>query len=375
MIIDKKAFLSIYMLLIFLFFTLDLNSPFIFYGNLLIFIPILVLFRFIYYPKVSVKKIVLTLFLIFFWEILIYIQSFSTLYDNLILNSQRSVFLFISMFLISDLVDKIDKEIILKSLNYYIAFLSLIVVLQFLGVYIFGLSSKSVDVSVLLGGEVSRSEYMDDLYRPTGLMSEPAAFVGAQIALLSLQYIMSKKNDFYRFLGIFSVLLSLSFAGFILVAIYSIIVFTKNIKNFLTLILIAVMAFIGLSEVIKDRLEVLGSDKDGSNNVKFEALQYFFSDPMHIFFGYGNIVRTSRTPIFFEGATDITFFFAIIAIFGVFVGGGILLGFITWLFRSKYNYKEKVVILLPLIKLTNPALIFFSCFIFLILSLERRDRQ
>ncbi|PJG64828.1 hypothetical protein CVD09_19575, partial [Acinetobacter seifertii] len=85
MIIDKKAFLSIYMLLIFLFFTLDLNSPFIFYGNLLIFIPILVLFRFIYYPKVSVKKIVLTLFLIFFWEILIYIQSFSTLYDNLIL--------------------------------------------------------------------------------------------------------------------------------------------------------------------------------------------------------------------------------------------------------------------------------------------------
>lgn len=372
--INSDIFLSFYIFLVFVFFTLDLNSPYIFYGNLVFFIPILIFFRFVFNNKISLKKLSFIMFLIVFWEILVFIQNFNTLNDNLILNTQRSIFLFVAFFLISDVFDKVEIKSILSALNAYIFLLSGIVIFQFLGFYALGLSSSAVDISVLLGGELSRSDYMDGMYRPTGLMSEPAAFVGAQFALLCLQYLISKKNDLPRFLGILSVLLSMSFAGFILIGLYCLIIFFKGIKNIILLIFLIFVAFIGLEQVVKNRLEVIGSAGDDSNNVKIEALKYFISDPNFIFFGYGNIVRNENTPIFFEGATDITFFLASITIFGVFIGVAILIVFFSWLFKSNYTIKEKMIVLLPLVKLTNPALIFFSCFIILAVKLNKRDR-
>lgn len=372
--INSDIFLSFYIFLVFVFFTLDLNSPYIFYGNLIFFIPILIFFRFVFNNKISLKKLSFIMFLIIFWEILVFIQNFNTLNDNLILNTQRSIFLFVAFFLISDVFDKVEIKSILSALNAYIFLLSGIVIFQFLGFYALGLSSSAVDISVLLGGELSRSDYMDGMYRPTGLMSEPAAFVGAQFALLCLQYLISKKNDLPRFLGILSVLLSMSFAGFILIGLYCLIIFFKGIKNIILLIFLIFVAFIGLEQVVKNRLEVIGSAGDDSNNVKIEALKYFISDPNFIFFGYGNIVRNENTPIFFEGATDITFFLASITIFGVFIGVAILIVFFSWLFKSNYTIKEKMIVLLPLVKLTNPALIFFSCFIILAVKLNKRDR-
>lgn len=372
--LNTDLFMSFYIFLVFVFFTLDLNNSYVFYGNLVFFIPALIVFRFILHNKISVKKLLFIVLLIIFWELLVFIQNTNTLYDNLIINTQRSIFLFVSFFLISDVFNKVSIKTILTSLNAYIVFLSGIVIFQFLGFYILGLSSSAVDISVLLGGQLSRSGYMETMYRPTGLMSEPAAFVGAQVALLSLQYLISKKNDLPRLLGIFSVLLSMSFAGFILIGLYCLIIFSKDIKNILVLSIIALLAFVGLKEVVKDRLKILGSDNDGSNNVKIEAFNYFMSDPMHILFGYGNIVRNQSTPIFFEGATDITFFLASITIFGVLVGGMILLIFFYWLFKSNYTIKEKMIVLLPLVKLTNPALIFFSSFIILAIKLSKRER-
>lgn len=372
--INTNIFLSIYVFLVFLFFTLDLNSSYVFYGNLVLFIPALVLFRFVLYPKISVKKLLFIMFLVVFWETLVFIQNTNTLYDNLIVNTQRSIFLFVAFFLISDIFDKVNIKSILASLNAYIVFLSCIVIFQFLGFYILGLSSSAVDISVLLGGQLSRSYYMDGMYRPTGLMSEPAAFVGAQVALLCLQYLISKKNDIPRIFGILSVLLSMSFAGFIIIGLYCLIVFSKGIKNIIFLGVLGLLAFVGLELVVKERLEILGSDSDNSNNVKIEAINYFISDPMHILFGYGNIVRNQSTPVFFEGATDITFFLASIAIFGVIVGGLVLLIFFYWLFRSNYTSKEKMIVLLPLVKLTNPALIFFSGFIILAIKFSKRER-
>ena len=63
-----------------------------------------------------------------------------------------------------------------------------------------------------------------------------------------------------------------------------------------------------------------------------------------------------------------------IAIFGVIVGGLVLLIFFYWLFRSNYTSKEKMIVLLPLVKLTNPALIFFSGFIILAIKFSKRER-
>lgn len=372
--LNSDIFLSFYIFLVFVFFTLDLNSSYIFYGNLVLFIPALILFRFVFYNKVDLKNLLFIMLLVVFWEFLVFIQSANTLYDNLIINSQRSIFLFVAFFLISDIFDRVSIKTILKCLNAYIVFLSSIVIFQFLGFYILGLSSSAVDISVLLGGELSRSGYMDGLYRPTGLMSEPAAFVGAQVALLCLQYLISKKNDLPRLLGIVSVLLSMSFAGFILIGLYCLIIFSKGIKNIFIFSIIGILAFIGLEGVVKDRLEILGSGSDSSNNVKIEAFNYFISDPMHILFGYGNIVRNQSTPVFFEGATDITFFLATVAIFGVVVGGLILFIFFCWLLKSNYTIKEKMIVLIPLVKLTNPALIFFSCFIILVIKLSKRER-
>lgn len=352
-------------------FTLDLSAPIVFYGNLFVAIPLLVIYRFIVFPKVSVKKLTFLIILVLLWESLIYIQSFHSLYSKLIPNSQRSVLLFVSSLLIADLLKNFKLKNILSGLNLYIFVLSLFVIYQVIGFYVLHISASQLDPALWLGGTPSRNQYMDGLYRPNGFMAEPAAFVGAQLALLTLQYLMYKKNNLYRILGLISILTSMSFAGFLLAGLWGLIVYLKNLKSSIFLLIASYIAIIALKDIFLTRFEVLGGESDASNQTKIDGLNYFFSDSYNLIFGVGNVVSDGNTPIFFEGITDTTFFLATFVVFGIIFGSFIIFLFFKWLIKSNYNSREKILILLPLLKLTNPALIFFSAYIIFIMLIDR----
>ena len=361
----------VFCFLVFLCFTLDLSAPIVFYGDLFVAIPLLVLYRFIVFPRVSIKKLAFLIILVVMWEFLIYIQSFYSVYSKLIINSQRSLLLFVSSLLILDLLKTFKLKNILSGLNLYIFVLSLFVIYQVVGFYVLHISAAQLDPAIWLGGTASRNQYMDGLYRPNGLMAEPAAFVGAQLALLTLQYLMYKENNLYRILGIISILASMSFAGFLLAGLWGLLVYLKNFKSIIFLLISSYIAAIALQEIFLARFEVLGGDSDGSNQTKIDGLNFFINDSYNLIFGVGNVVSDGTTPIFFEGITDVTFFLASFVVFGVIFGSIIIFLFFKWLFKSNYNLREKVLILLPLMKLTNPALIFFSPYIIFILLINR----
>lgn len=374
--LKRDLFLPFYFFLVVFFFSVELNSPIVFYGTQFFGITFLVILRFVFYPRVSIFKIFVLTFLFFLWQGLIYIQSLSTHYDLLFLNSQKSIFLFLSMYLIYDLIVAYFKEdSLLKAINFYILLLSIIVFFQFFGFYFLGLTNESLDFSILLGGEGSRSEYLDSLYRPTGLMPEPAIFVGVQISLLVLQFLIYKKNNIVRVVGLISILMSMSFAGILLVMLFGTLVYVDKIKNMLFYIVAILISSLYLSDVFVSRLDSISSGGDGSNNVKLDIINYFLSNSQYILFGYGNILSNKSTPVFFEGATDLTFFITPIGVFGIFFGLIIISLFFYWLLKSKYTLKERLLILLPLIKLTNPGVLFFSCFIFIILAIDKQRRK
>lgn len=372
----KDLLLSLYFFLVVFCFSIELNTPIIFYGTQFFGVSLLVLLRLIFYPKISISKIYFIVFLLLIWEGLVYLQTKSTLYSDLFINSQKSIFLFFSMYLIYDLIDVCFKrESLLKAINLCILLFGGIVVFQFFSFYFLGIPQDRLDFSIILGGGSSRSGYIDELYRPTSLMPEPAIFVGVQIALLVLQYLLNKHNNLIRVFGLVSVLISMSFAGILLVFLYATLVYVQKIKNIIFYAISVFVASIYLSDIFGKRLDSISSGGDGSNNVKIEILNYFLSDANHIFLGYGNIMSSKSTPLFFEGATDLTFLFTSLAVFGVFIGSLILISFGCWLVRSSYSIREKFLILLPLIKLTNPGVIFFSCFIFLIIAINKQRNK
>ncbi|MFW2085421.1 hypothetical protein [Acinetobacter baumannii] len=372
MYLKKNFFFQLYLFLILFCFSVELNTPLAFYGTQFFGVAMLVLCRLIFYPKISIIKIFIITILVFFWELLIYFQSLFTLYDNLFINSQKSVFLFMSMFLISDiLIAKFDKEVFLNAINMYILFIGSIVFFQFFAFYFLGMPKESLDLSLLLGGESSRTGYLDALYRPTSVMPEPAIFVGVQISLLVLQYLLKKENNIIRLFGLVSILMSMSFAGVLLVAIYGTFVYINKIRNIVFYLIFILIASVFLNQIFMDRYNNILSGDDGSNGVKLEIINSFLSSSNYMIFGYGNVVANEKTPKFFEGATDLTFFATVFGVYGLFIGFCVLLIFFCWLYTSKFNFREKIIILIPLIKLTNPGVIFFSCFIFLLLIINR----
>ena len=119
---------------------------------------------------------------------------------------------------------RMEEVVLKKTLSYFISFMSLIIIFQFVGFYFLKLDRSLLDFGLILGGVESRTWYFGDwLYRPTGIMSEPAIFIGVQFGLLTVQYLIDKNAFFSRKLGILSLVLSMSFLGLMLAALFSII--------------------------------------------------------------------------------------------------------------------------------------------------------
>ncbi|MDC4591979.1 hypothetical protein NQ794_15270, partial [Acinetobacter baumannii] len=122
-------------------------------------------------------------------------------------------------------------------------------------------------------------------------------------------------------------------------------------------------------EMINERIQRFNDGDDGSNNVKLQAIQYFFSDFNMIVGGYGFLFPSKNSPQFYDALLDLTFYLNTITVFGVLIGSFILILFVYLLFRSNTTIKEKLLICLSLIKLSNPSVLFFACFALLCFSI------
>lgn len=362
-VIEKKPGIF-FLFFLFLFFSLDVQAPISFYGTQFIGLTTLVIIRFLIYPKISLNCLKLFFSVVVLLETLCFIQNLYIKQEILILVYQRVIFLLSVGILLLDYLILTKEEVLKKALLIFISFMSCIVICQFLGFYFLHIDRSQLDFGLLLGGEESRTWYTGDwLYRPTGITSEPSIFVGVQFGLLSIQYLLDKNAKISRLLGVLSLTLSMSFLGLILAFLFLIVVYSKNIINYFFGALFLFLFYIFSFEIINDRIEKFMQGDDGSNNVKIEAFKYFFSDPNITFFGYGFLFRSEGQPQFYDALLDLTFYLNSLTVFGVFIGLIILFYFFYFLLKSNSSLKEKILILLSLVKLSNPSVLFFTLFI------------
>lgn len=358
----RPGFLFLFILLFC--FSLDVQAPISFYGTQFFGLLMLVFFRFLVYPKISKKTIYLLFFIIIFFEALCFIQGLYIKNDLLFLIYQRVVFLISVGVLLYDYLMRMEEVVLKKTLSYFISFMSLIIIFQFVGFYFLKLDRSLLDFGLILGGVESRTWYFGDwLYRPTGIMSEPAIFIGVQFGLLTVQYLIDKNAFFSRKLGILSLVLSMSFLGLMLAALFSIIVYSRNIRSYVFGGVILLLFYIFSFDMINERIERFVNGEDRSNNVKLEAFDYFISDPNITFFGYGFLFKRDGDPQFYEALLDLTFYLNSLTIFGLLIGSIILFFTFFIILKSNSSIKEKLLIGLSLIKLSNPSVLFFTLFV------------
>lgn len=374
--IQLKREPSIFFLCILLFcFTLDVQAPIVFYGTQFLGLSILTVFRFYIYPHIRLKTIKIAIFSIILLEALCFFQYLYIQQLILISVYQKVVFLITIALLMYDYIVRVNFETLQRAISIYIIFLSFVVLAQFFGFYFLGLDRSILDFGIFLGGEESRTWSVGDwMYRPTGIMSEPAIFVGVQFGLLAIQYLIDKKAKISRILGILSLTLSMSFLGLILSALYLIIVYSKNIRNYIFGGVSIFIFYLFSFEMINDRIQRFNQGDDGSNNVKLQAIQYFFSDITLVLGGYGFLFPSENSPKFYDALLDLTFYLNTITVFGILIGMVFLILFFYMLINSKTTIKEKFLICLSLIKLSNPSVLFFTCFaLFCISILNERN--
>ncbi|RKG36790.1 hypothetical protein [Acinetobacter rongchengensis] len=365
----------IFLLFLFAFFSLDVQAPISFYGTQFLGLFSLVVIRFLVYPKISSNSLKLFFCVVVLLEILCFLQNLYIKQEILILVYQRVIFLLSVGILLYDYLILTKDEVLKKALSIFIILMSVIVMLQFIGFYFLNLDRSLLDFGLLLGGEESRTWYSGNwLYRPTGVTSEPAIFVGVQFGLLTIQYLIDKDAKLSKLLGVLSLVLSMSFLGLILAGLFLIIVYSKNITNYIVGSFALFAFYIFSFEMINERIDKFTKGEDGSNNVKIEAFNYFISDPSITLFGYGFLFRSEGKPQFYDALLDLTFYLNSLTIFGVLIGSIILFYFFSFLFKSRTTIKEKMLILLALIKLSNPSVLFFTLFISLcFIILKRRN--
>jgi len=365
----------IFLLFLFLFFSLDVQAPISFYGTQFLGLISLVVIRFFIYPKLSLNCLKLFFSVVILFEILCFIQNLYIKQEILVLVYQRVIFLLSVGILLFDYLMLTQEKILKKTLSIFISFMSGIIILQFICFYFLNFDRSMLDFGLLLGGQESRTWYVGDwVYRPTGITSEPSIFVGVQFGLLTLQYLLDKNAKISRILGILSLTLSMSFLGLILAALFLIVVYSKNIINYAVGTIFLFLFYIFSFEMINDRIERFTQGDDGSNNVKIEAFNYFLSDPSITLLGYGFLFRSEGQPQFYDALLDLTFYLNSLTIFGVLIGSVVLFLLIYFTLKSNSSIKEKILIFLSLIKLSNPSVLFFTLFISLcIVILKKRN--
>lgn len=348
-----------------LFSIIELNAPLFIYGGQLVWLFLCVVLAYFFRLFIS-SRIVLLSFLSSLIVICLSFLQFSYLeYRGIFwLNTIRTLFwINCAIFLYGYFSRVLTSNDFLSVIKVLIIISSLTVIAQFISFYIFRVE---LDFSILFGGDGVRSVYsgMEGInYRPTGLTSEPAIHSGIMMGLLTLLYIIDNKCKLVPFLGLSSVLLTFSTLGAILVLLYLVVVYTKNIQTVIAGLFLLVIFSLFVGDSLIARYEFFMSGEDGSNNVKLEVIEYLFSKSNYILFGLGFVGKDSHAPDFFEALYDLTYFLNLYVYFGVILGAIILIITLTLLCKSSFRFREKLLICLVLLKLSGPTFMFFNFFI------------
>lgn len=383
-IMDFKKIIDLFLLTLLIFSAnVALMAPISFYGfNIgLVFLISLVGFLF---SKVLEKDSLIVISVIFFlFSPLLLIQATYLYYaDAIWVMGIFTILISIVTLLFYSFIKKISFDILLKSIKYSIYIFSLPIIIQFFYVYILGGDPLTVDVATYLGGEYSRSgntlnATVENIYtyRPTGLTSEPSMSSGVISSLIALYYTANKNaNKIVIYAGLLAMILSLSTLGILMSIVMSMVIFINSAMKTFVFLIVSFFSSGFIFFQLGNRYERFLSGDDGSNNIKKEVINYFFSDQMIMLFGYSNpVVSSFNSPIFFQAFGDLGFFLTIIGRYGLVVGAAFLIFFSVWLLKLKFNWKEYILIVIGLLKFATclaPAFLIY-CMILQRINFER----
>lgn len=234
-----------------------------------------------------------------------------------------------------------------------------------------------LDYSYLSGGDGARN-FSGDLFRASGIFSEPAEYCSAMICLVSIKYLIEKKLSRFSCVILITVMLSFSVVGLIqTVSLFLIINFTRVCRRPLYLFILF-MVFCAAVYIFKDylieRYDLFILGNDGSNNTKIETISFFINNPSYLYGGAGLMgYDLYSMPLFFQGLYDLTYWGANVTIFGLFIGFIINFLFLFFLLRN-FGLKEICVIFVCLIKINVMIYASYWFFIFSLLVLAKNKK-
>lgn len=297
--------------------------------------------------------------------------------DGLINNVKLNGIILITvgaMYLIitSDIMKKIPPKIMSNIIAVVMITHVLIAFFQFVYWYAFG---GDLDVSSIFGGSGHRSFYYG-IYRITGVFDEPAIYSTFIMSFCFLRFYLMGRNDWVNYVGVVSIILSLSFAGIVIVFLYLLVSETWDKKIiFISIVIFVVCLFVAsfypeIYGSVLTRLETLQAGNDGSSNLKFQYVNFWLSDEQRILFGNGMVGYYDGKPKFFESAFDLTFIFTTITTYGVVLSIPLFLVLYYYLFKGQKR-KNQLLLLIISLKMTSIIFPFFWVFSGIIIAYEK----
>lgn len=259
----------------------------------------------------------------------------------------------LSFLAVRTIINKLDTYKISKIVNLIIIFHTLIFSIQLVCYYSLG---YDLNIGLALGGNGHRAFTEEGVYRPTGVFDEPAIYSVFCAGLILMRLFYNKKLDWIILTGLLSIILSLSFVGFILA---SSILFIYSSTNFKLLIIALFLLTLALvfspffeGNYISNRFDLILRGTDPSTNSKLLVIQDFFSTQQLFNFGYGYIGLRDWTPTYYDAIYDLTFYISLVIEFGFYLGTILLTTFFIAVFTSKRPLNDVLALLILLIKLT-----------------------
>ncbi len=213
-----------------------------------------------------------------------------------------------------------------------------------------------LNIGFLLGGEGHRAFTDSGIYRPTGIFDEPAIFSIFCAGLVLIRLFYNRNLDWIILSSLISILLTLSFVGFLLASAILFIYSSMKIRLVIAFLMIVVITLI-FSPLFSDnyivnRVEMLINGDDASTNSKFLVISDFLSIERLFNFGYGYIGLRDWTPSYYDAIYDLTFYVTLLVEFGFYFGSILLFLFLYAVFTSKRKIEDIISFLVILVKLT-----------------------
>ena len=249
-----------------------------------------------------------------------------------------------------------------------IIFHSTLFLFQFFMWYIINID---FDLGSLLGGEAHRAQTKFGLYRATGVWEEPSIYAGYIFSFLTIRYVFFQESGWVDKLGLVTIILSFSTLGLMLSCVYILLVYARFRISYL----VGFIAFISVLWVLSgehaiERYNMLVDGSDGSTKTKTYIVESYMQSTDIIIEGYGLVDKKKTGTYLYDGLGDLTLYFNLLIIFGLF-GGVILLIFIIELCKIQ-GYRRKLFVFSLFLKVAAFYYPYFWLLFFLVLFSEKK---